>query len=65
MPEFQFQEMFPSGKDTTTYRKLSADFVGTAEFNGKTVLTVDPQALTPMMTLDAIRERAERERASG
>jgi acetolactate synthase I/II/III large subunit len=26
---------------------------------------VDPQALTPMMTLDAIRERAERERASG
>jgi acetolactate synthase-1/2/3 large subunit len=26
---------------------------------------VDPQALTPMMTLDATRERAERERASG
>jgi acetolactate synthase-1/2/3 large subunit len=26
---------------------------------------VDPQALTPMMTLDAIRERAQRERASG
>ena len=25
MPEFQFQEMFPSGKDTTPYRKLSAD----------------------------------------
>jgi acetolactate synthase I/II/III large subunit len=26
---------------------------------------VDPQALTPMMTLDATRERAERERATG
>ena len=29
MPEFQFQEMFPSGQDTTPYRKLTADFVGT------------------------------------
>jgi fumarate hydratase class I len=36
MPEFQFQEMFPSGKDSTTYRKLSSDFVGTAKFNGRT-----------------------------
>ena len=25
MPEFQFQEMFPSGEDTTPYRKLSSD----------------------------------------
>src|SRR5579883_1384147 len=46
MPEFQFQEMFPHGPDTTPYRKLSSDFVGTAKFNGKDVLTVDPQALT-------------------
>src|SRR6201990_2389473 len=46
MPEFQFQEMFPHGHDTTPYRKLSSDFVGTAKFNGKEVLTVDPQALT-------------------
>ena len=46
MPEFQFQEMFPSAADSTSYRKLSSDFVGTAKFNGKDVLTVDPQALT-------------------
>src|SRR5581483_10283597 len=46
MPEFQFQEMFPHGPDTTPYRKLSSDFVGTAKFNDQDVLTVDPQALT-------------------
>ena len=46
MPEFQFQQMFPSGPDTTPYRKLSSDFVGTATFNGREVLTVDPAALT-------------------
>ena len=27
MPEFQFQEMFPHGPDTTPYRKLSSDYV--------------------------------------
>ena len=30
MPEFQFQEMFPHGEDTTPYRKLSADHYGGA-----------------------------------
>jgi fumarate hydratase class I len=46
MPEFQFQEMFPHGPDSTPYRKLSGDFVGTTKFNGRDVLTVDPRALT-------------------
>ena len=46
MPEFQFQEMFPHGEDTTPYRKLSADHVGTAKFGGRDVLTVEPEALT-------------------
>ena len=46
MAEFQFQEMFPHGPDTTPYRKLSSDFVGTTKINGRDVLTVDPQALT-------------------
>src|SRR6478735_9057271 len=55
MPEFQFQEMFPSGKDTTAYRKLSADHVGTARFNGKDVLTVEPEALT-LLTAAAFRD---------
>ena len=35
-----------SGEDTTPYRKLTSDFVGTAKFNGKDVLTVEPEALT-------------------
>src|SRR6476620_5428789 len=55
MPEFQFQEMFPHGHDNTPYRKLSADFVGTARFNGKEVLTVEPEALT-MLTAAAFRD---------
>ena len=48
MPEFQFQEMFPSHEDTTSYRKLTSDFVGTATFNGRDVLTVEPEALTTL-----------------
>jgi len=55
MPEFQLQEMFPHGHDTTPYRKLSADFVGTARFNGKEVLTVEPEALT-MLTAAAFHD---------
>ncbi|HSH99981.1 MAG TPA: fumarate hydratase, partial [Reyranella sp.] len=55
MPEFQFQEMFPHGHDTTPYRKLSSDFVGTAKFNGKDVLTVEPEALT-MLTAAAFHD---------
>ena len=55
MPEFQFQEMFPSVADSTSYRKLSSDFVGTAKFNGKDVLTVDPQALT-LLTAQAFHD---------
>ena len=48
MPEFQFQEMFPSHEDTTPYRKLTSDFVGTTKFNGRDVLTVAPEALTTL-----------------
>ena len=46
MSEFEFQEMFPHGEDTTPYRKLSSDHVATAEFGGRNVLTVEPEALT-------------------
>ena len=55
MPEFQFQEMFPSGPDTTPYRKLSSDFVGTTKFNGRDVLTVEPEALT-LLTAQAFKD---------
>ena len=59
MPEFLFQEMFPHGEDTTPYRKLSADHVGTARFNGRDMLTVEPEALT------LLRRCAEAARPAG
>src|SRR5215468_3126847 len=55
MPEFQFQEMFPSGSDATPYRKLSSDHVSTTRFNGREVLTVDPEALT-LLTAQAFHD---------
>jgi fumarate hydratase class I len=45
MPEFKFQEMFELGPDTTEYRKLTSDHVSTAQFEGQTVLKVEPEAL--------------------
>jgi len=55
MPEFQFQEMFPHGEDTTSYRKLSSDHVGVTKFNGRDVLTVEPEALT-LLTAQAFHD---------
>jgi fumarate hydratase class I len=46
MPEFKFQELFDLGPDTTEYRKLTSDLVSTAEFEGRSVLKVQPEALT-------------------
>ena len=45
MPEFKYQKPFPVGEDTTTYRKLSSDFVSTVEVDGRKILKVDPKAL--------------------
>jgi fumarate hydratase class I len=55
MPEFQFQEMFPHGPDTTTYRRIDGDWVGVDTFRGEKVLMVDGAALT-RLTADAIRD---------
>ncbi|MCC6469733.1 MAG: fumarate hydratase [Alphaproteobacteria bacterium] len=41
-------DMFPLGEDITPYRKLSADHVGTAKFNGEEVLTVAAPAITQL-----------------
>jgi fumarate hydratase, class I len=46
MSELPFHELFPLGEDETPYRKLTADHVGTASFNGERVVTVAPEALT-------------------
>jgi fumarate hydratase class I len=47
-PEFTYQDPFPLSKDTTKYRKLegSEKYVSVAQFDGKDVLKVDPEALT-------------------
>ena len=46
MVEFAYQEMFPLGEDATPYRKLTGGFVSTAAFEDRTVLKVDPEALS-------------------
>ena len=46
MIEFQYQEMFPLGKDTTEYRLLSRDHVSASSFEGTEILKIAPEALT-------------------
>jgi fumarate hydratase class I len=57
MPEFAFQEILPLGKDETPYRLLTKDHVSTFEANGKTFLSVEPEALT-LLTREAMRDIA-------
>ena len=56
MREFRFQEMFPHGAaDTTPYRRIDGDFVGTDTFRGERILTVDAAALTRVAS-EAVRD---------
>jgi len=55
MTDFVFQEMFPLGKDTTPYRKLTGDFVDTASFEGETLLKVESEALT-LLAFEAFKD---------
>ena len=48
MADFAFHEMFPLGEDTTSYRKLTADFVSTAPFEGAKVLKVDRRGIAQL-----------------
>lgn len=57
MSEFQFQDMLPTGKDETPYRKLSSDYVSTFEAAGRTFLKVEPEALR-LLTREAMRDIA-------
>jgi len=57
MAEFAFQEMFPLGEDATPYRKLTADHVEAARFDGVPVLRVGAEALT-RLTFEAFRDIA-------
>ncbi|KIM00657.1 Fumarate hydratase class I aerobic [Paramagnetospirillum magnetotacticum MS-1] len=55
MSDFAFHEMFPLSHDDTPYRKITSDGVGTASFNGQSVVTVAPEAITAL-TKEAIKD---------
>jgi len=46
MPEFEFTEILPLGKDDTPYRLVTTDGVSTFDTPEGTFLKVDPEALT-------------------
>ncbi len=46
MNDFVHHEMFPLGPDETPYRLLTEDHVATAQFQGQSIMTVEPAALT-------------------
>jgi fumarate hydratase class I len=54
-PAFHYQDPFPLGKDTTTYRNIGKDGVQVVQFEGKEVLKVAPEALEKLAR-EAMRE---------
>jgi fumarate hydratase class I len=52
--EFFYQDPFPLGPDTTEYELLTKDFVSTTEFEGQTILKVQPEGLT-LLAAEAIK----------
>ncbi|MBO0335251.1 fumarate hydratase [Sneathiella sp. CAU 1612] len=57
MPEFHYQDMFSLGKDDTPYRKLTADYVSTIDFDGRQILKVEPEALS-LLAAEAMHDVA-------
>ena len=58
MTAYVHHEMFPSGADDTTpWRLLGTEHVGTAQFEGETILKVEPRALT-LLAAEAMRDIA-------
>jgi len=57
MPDFQYQEMFELGPDTTPYKKLTDKYVSTLEVGGKEVLKIEPEALE-LLSAEAMRDVA-------
>jgi len=55
MSAYVHHQMFPVGDDATPFRKLTADHVSTAKFDGETVLKVEPKALT-VLAAEAFRD---------
>ncbi|HVW29357.1 MAG TPA: fumarate hydratase [Polyangiaceae bacterium] len=57
MPDFQFQEMLPLGRDDTPYRLITKDHVSTFEAAGKQFLSVEAEGLR-LLTQRAMRDVA-------
>jgi fumarate hydratase, class I len=55
IPQFVYQDPLPLGKDTTAYRLLTRDHVSVAQFDGKDILKIEPEALT-FLANEAIRD---------
>ena len=55
MADFHYQEMFELGSDDTEYRKLGEDGVSTLEVDGRTLLKIEPEALSQLASA-AIRD---------
>ncbi len=55
MSDYVHHEMFPIGEGDTPFRKLTENYVETAEFEGRTVLKVATEALTAL-TAEAYRD---------
>ena len=55
MSDYVHHTMFPLGPDETPYRKLTDDYVSVAEFEGKPIVKIDPQALT-LLTFEAFKD---------
>jgi fumarate hydratase class I len=45
MPDFVYQPILTHGHDETPYRQLTREFVSTARFGAREILSVDPRAL--------------------
>jgi fumarate hydratase, class I len=45
MPDFVYQPILEHGHDATPYRKLTSSHVSTAQWKGRTILEVEPEAL--------------------
>jgi fumarate hydratase, class I len=43
---FIYQDIYATGPDTTTYEKISSDYVSTSDFHGELILRIQPEALT-------------------
>ncbi len=55
MSDYTHHEIFPLGEAATPWRKLTGDYVSTTEFEGRTVLKVEPKALS-LLAAKAFRD---------